>query len=380
MVRAALGSFLFLTSAVVLPSSVRGERPLPELANQAPVVRVNPDQAPAPPLAQGTGPRNEPPVLIAPPRVTFISGASTVVPFEVADRETPATDVRVSVESLDRGVIPQEALRIDGGGSQRALTIAVPPGILGVARLNLTAIDAGGLATQLPIEATIREAPRAELARVLPPPAPRYAAVIEQPVLCGPGTGTIVQVTGSSVPEGWAPVPSGQMSAETIARSDGPTVEAPAARRVVPRHELIRGRTVDDGLSLFNAAYEYYWAGDYTQAREASAAAAQLCDDPRAWDYYALSSMMCGDLATAEAAARYSSARVLIEPSFRPEVGSALVRVQGPIRSRLNVLKSEVTDRRAAMAVLAARPRLIGAAPESVPVGKASAEALSTGR
>ena len=181
-----------------------------------------------------------------------------------------------------------------------------------------------------------------------------------------------------------------------VAATASPTVVAvpsnvdpprrPPARRglvlgIVPRGALLKGKKARDWESLFHDGYRAFRAADYPQAVEFFAAAADLGDDPRAWDFLALSSIMTRDTKTAREAAQYSAARVYTKPAFSRDVVMALVEVDGPVRDRLMQYKAEVDQTRFARAILAARPKLRGESADRGEAGMtASRRVAVTGR
>jgi tetratricopeptide (TPR) repeat protein len=128
---------------------------------------------------------------------------------------------------------------------------------------------------------------------------------------------------------------------------------------VVSRVDLLKGRTAADWSKLYDAGYRAYWAGQYAQAVEYCAAAAELEDDARAWYYLSLALLQTGDTQAAGEAARFAASRAQTDAQSTKEALAALSRVQGPVRDRLSQLQSEVTSEATAPWTIARRPTLI---------------------
>ncbi len=325
--------------------------------------QAGPAQAPAPAAA----PMERPPILTGPGVITVPAGGAVTTWFTVADDRTPPAALEFTISVPDRALLPEGSVRLEGEGSRRALTIAPPPGRAGSVSLSMTVVDSDGLSTRGSVVVTVVEAVES---RPIPiPPAPP----IIQPT--GTGAGTTTTTSAMAWPCGpFASVSSrGGRGAMASEQSTGWSSPASAswsgsAGPVVSRYDLVRGRTASDGPALFDAAYQHYWAGSYAQAEEAAAAAAYLWDDPRAWEYLAMSAAARGDEATAAPAARYAAAKVLAEPTFENDLARSLTRLQGPERRRIESFQTGIVDRTAALEVLAARPDVLhGMVPSPAP-------------
>jgi hypothetical protein len=158
---------------------------------------------------------------------------------------------------------------------------------------------------------------------------------------------------GPAFAPAYAPV---QWTART--RPD-PREPAPiAAERVVPRTELLKGKTERDWAALYDAGYRHYWAGRYAQAVEYCAAAAQLKDDARAWYYLSFALRALGETDAARDAVKYAAALAFVNRDQKHLVIEALKDVQGRARDELTQIQVAVENDRAAGAALAARPQL----------------------
>jgi hypothetical protein len=174
----------------------------------------------------------------------------------------------------------------------------------------------------------------------------RYAA----PVCCYYGPVPVVVAAWT------APVPAFAPASAVV---PGWAVSAPrAAERVVPRAELLQGKTEQDWVALYDAGYRHYWAGRYAQAVEYCAAAAQLKDDARAWYYLSFALRGLGETGAAQDAVKYAAALAFIKPGQQYLVTDVLKDIQGRAREELTQVQAAVANDRAASAALSARPQL----------------------
>ncbi len=314
---------------------------------------------------QAPSPMDRAPILTGPGLITVAAGGTLTTWYTVSDDRTPPAALELTVSVPDRALLPEGSVQLEGEGSRRALTIAPPPGHAGSASLSMTLVDGAGLSVRGSVVVTVVEAVES---RPIPiPPAP--------PII--PPTGTRAGTTTSAMAWPSAPFAAVSSCGGHGAMASGPSTgwSSPASGSwsgasgpVVTRYELVRGRTAVDGPALFDAAYQHYWAGSYAQAEEAAAASAYLWDDPRAWEYLAMSAAARGDEATAAPAARYAAAKVLSEPTFENDLARSLTRLQGPERRRIEALQTGIVDRTAALEVLAARPDVLhGMVPSPAP-------------
>jgi subtilisin-like proprotein convertase family protein len=63
------------------------------------------------------------------------------IPFTVADPDTPLDDLRITAQSSDLVLVPQENMVLGGSGKDRTLTVSPAPGELGTATITLTVSD-----------------------------------------------------------------------------------------------------------------------------------------------------------------------------------------------------------------------------------------------
>lgn len=75
----------------------------------------------------------------------LIGGTAGPLPFTVADAETPAADLVVTVTSSDAKLIPAAGLTLGGSGADRTVTVTTAAARSGRATVTLTVTDAGGL-------------------------------------------------------------------------------------------------------------------------------------------------------------------------------------------------------------------------------------------
>jgi hypothetical protein len=180
--------------------------------------------------------------------------------------------------------------------------------------------------------------PVAPIVPVVPvvPAAPQFVAVppVAQPAMPGPAPAPDVTPAAAAVPD-----------------------------RIIPRAELLKGKTERDWVALYDAGFRHYRAGRYAQAVECCAAAAELKDDACAWYYICLSLRALGDVAGAKEAARYAAALEFANPSDPGLVFAALRDVQGAERDQLSKWQAGVRNTRTAYAILGSRPK--AAVPDS---------------
>ena len=97
--------------------------------------------APAPTPTTNTAPR----IGEVAARTIPFGGTTGAVGFTVADSETPAGDLAVTVTSSDPALFPADRLSLGGSGGTRTVTVTAAAGASGTATVTLTVADAGGL-------------------------------------------------------------------------------------------------------------------------------------------------------------------------------------------------------------------------------------------
>lgn len=160
-------------------------------------------------------------------------------------------------------------------------------------------------------------------------------------------------------PQSWIPVSTTSATAplRVVATRSNPGTSGLA----VSRGELLKGKVAADWERLFNAGYGEFRSGRFEEAAEYFAASSEVGDDPRAWNFLALSLLMKSDSASAQDAARYAAALTYTRPSYAEKVGMSLLDVNGPLRDRLWEMQKGINQPRVARLVLSARPNLNGA-------------------
>lgn len=113
-------------------------------------------------------PANQAPTVTAPTSIVVPANGSTAVEFEVTDDSSPIEALRLTVESDQLVLLPEDQLSIEGESNTRTLNLTPTVDEFGAAVLTLTAQDTEGLASshriaievapeQLPLEGFVRE-------------------------------------------------------------------------------------------------------------------------------------------------------------------------------------------------------------------------------
>jgi hypothetical protein len=335
---------------------------------------------------------NTPPTISRIADVTINAGETGQVRFTVNDKETPPAQLRIAALSSDPALLPLAQLVLGGEGKDRELKITPAAGKSGSATVTVTATDAGGLsaastfgvkvlASTKPPGGSSSPSTPAPAPAPTPTPAPAPApatsyvlvpCVVWDPCCCGPyccyyyyvavAAAPAPAPVVAAAPPAAAPTPSREPAGRVVsappANTRRPDAPAPVQRKAVVRKNLLTGRKDGNWEVFYNPGYRAYWAGNYTQAVEFLAAAADRGDDPRAWSFLALALLADGDEKAGREAARYAAARLFLTPRLAEQVNEALSRVQGPLRSQLRQFQSEVSEEQTAKTVLAARPKL----------------------
>ena len=343
---------------------------------------------------------NTKPTITAVGAATAEIGKATTVMFTVADLETPAGELKVIATSTDPATLPADRLVVSGTGGDRALSLSPAAKATGPVTVTIKVTDAGGLTAETSFAVTVTAKPgdggSGGTGNVST--AGAYAVVVyvwlpvaRQPLFvpCGcrlfsrgcwglPRGGAWTAVPAvvywvaapPAAPETRTPftppIPlTFAKSPDTYRPFAVPTVAAAPVpvERVVPRAELVKGKSEEDWVALYDAGYRQYWAGKYAQAVESCAAAAALKDDARAWYYLAFALRATGDTAGAQDAARYAAALEFTNPTQRHLVTDALRNVQGPARDELAQLRVGVGSERVARDLLATRPNTLPVTP-----------------
>jgi hypothetical protein len=343
---------------------------------------------------------------ITPASLRVKVGETARVSFRVGDLETPTDALTLIARSSDPALLPPDVFAFSGSGVARELAISPGAGRTGTATVTVTVKDASGLTAQSGVRVSVYAADGNDGSGTgtgggggnMQGGAGSFAGqgpmgfvgpgVYCEPVPCcclgrlfGGFCGRAARagrVCGGGYAYGPAPVmpscaippppttsvafapyrPAPAARFYAVVAPYSPPERKPAPEPVVPREELVKGKSIADWAALYDAGYRAYWAGRYAHAVEYCAAAADLGDDPRAWYYLSLAMAATGDEKGARAAGRYAAAAVVFDPGQARSVNEALSRVQGPLRESLTRLQAEVSGKDSARELLAARPTL----------------------
>ena len=89
--------------------------------------------------------RTPPTVSRIPSATTLEDATSAQIGFTIGDRETPVGDLRVTVVSLNKTLIPDTGLHITGSGADRFLVVGPAPDQFGTGGIIVTVTDSDGL-------------------------------------------------------------------------------------------------------------------------------------------------------------------------------------------------------------------------------------------
>jgi hypothetical protein len=139
-----------------------------------------------------------------------------------------------------------------------------------------------------------------------------------------------------------APVRGTRVDRGEDARSEEAALpSAPPRRMSAPRATLDTRGLKTTGQELYWHGYKLYWESDYAEAWKYFEAATRMADDARYWYYRALSERALGDEAARESLLRGAE----LERQGKPhgdQVGLALERIQGPVRTWLRSVEREL--------------------------------------
>ncbi len=110
-------------------------------------------------IVTASGPINEAPVISSIPDQTVSAGSSTgKIPFKVSDRDTPSTELMVSVESSNPALFPNSAILLNGLREDRTVELTPSAGQTGLAIITLTVTD-GNSSASTKFQANVNSVP-----------------------------------------------------------------------------------------------------------------------------------------------------------------------------------------------------------------------------
>lgn len=119
----------------------------------------------------------------SPPTISTILNQATVknisapiIPFTVFDKESPLDRLRVTAESSNQTLVPNENLVLSGVGTNRVLSIRPAPGQVGTTTIRLTVTDDGVLGS-------IPKWSRTSFTLMVVPQAPAISSIADQTVV-----------------------------------------------------------------------------------------------------------------------------------------------------------------------------------------------------
>lgn len=86
--------------------------------------------------------------------------SSDVIAFTVADEETAANALKVTVASSNVELLPNDGIQLMGNGASRSLLLTPSSGVAGTSTLTVTATDASGMSAQQTMAVTVTSVER----------------------------------------------------------------------------------------------------------------------------------------------------------------------------------------------------------------------------
>ncbi|CAN5500245.1 hypothetical protein BH11PLA2_BH11PLA2_03460 [soil metagenome] len=96
-------------------------------------------------ISSGVPPVNTPPSISNIADETTMANATFVKPFVIGDAETLADNLQVSVTTSNGTVVPPGNITLSGTGSDRTISITMPPAVQGSSTITVSVTDDGGL-------------------------------------------------------------------------------------------------------------------------------------------------------------------------------------------------------------------------------------------